>query len=243
MTRIALISDIHSNEVALRAVLAHIERTGVDQIVCLGDVANLGPQPKAVIEVLAELGCPCILGNHDEFLLDPELIRAYSQAPPVVASIDWNRSRLSSADLEFLGGFERAREIELGAHAKLHVFHGSPRSNTEDLLATTPPEQLDEMLAGAAATVMAGGHTHLQMLRQHHGHLLVNPGSVGMPFKDYASGGPPTILSHAEYAIVEEEAGAIEVSLHRVPLDKDKLRRANQQSDHPLRDYLLKQYS
>ena len=50
MTRVALISDLHSNLVAVRAVLADIRRTGVDQIICLGDVANLGPAPNAVIE-------------------------------------------------------------------------------------------------------------------------------------------------------------------------------------------------
>jgi predicted phosphodiesterase len=166
MTRIALISDIHSNEVALRAVLADIRRTGVDQVVCLGDVANLGPQPNAIIEILAGLGCPCIMGNHDEFLLDPELVHTYAQSPRVIESVDWSRNRLSSTELEFLRGFERGREIELGRKSKLYVFHGSPRSNTEDLLATTPPDALDEMLAGATATVMAGGHTHIQMLRQ-----------------------------------------------------------------------------
>ena len=50
---------------------------------------------------------------------------------------------------------------------------------------------------------MAGGHTHLQMVRQHRGTLLVNPGSLGLPFESYAQGGPPKILPHAEYAIVE----------------------------------------
>ena len=44
--RVALLSDIHDNDVALRAVLADIKRQGVDQIVCLGDVATLGPPPK-----------------------------------------------------------------------------------------------------------------------------------------------------------------------------------------------------
>ena len=53
MTRIALISDIHANEVALRAVIAEIRRTGVDQVICLGDVATLGPRPNAVIECWA----------------------------------------------------------------------------------------------------------------------------------------------------------------------------------------------
>lgn len=243
MMRIALISDIHSNEVALRAVLSDIRRTGVDQVVCLGDVANLGPQPNAVIEVLAELGCPCIMGNHDEFLLDPQLVHTYNESPRVVASVEWSRSRLSSGELDFLRGFERDREIALGSKSKLYVFHGSPRSNMEDLLATTPSDVLDEMLAGATATVMAGGHTHIQMLRQHHGHLLVNPGSVGLAFKDYVSGRSPTILSHAEYATIEEVGGTIEVSLRRVSLDRDKLHHAHRESDHPLREFLLQQYS
>ncbi len=99
------------------------------------------------------------------------------------------------------------------------------------------------MLAGAAATVMAGGHTHIQMLRQHHGILLVNPGSVGLAFKDYVSGGRPTVLAHAEYAIVQEEDGKVEVRLRRVALDRDKLREASSRSDHPLREFLQQQYA
>jgi putative phosphoesterase len=242
MTRIALISDLHSNYLALRTVLDDIERTGVDQVICLGDVANLGPEPNAVIETLATLGCPCIMGNHDEFLLKPELVRSYNDSPGIVASVEWSRNRLSGSEVEFIKGFETDREIELG-RAKLYVFHGSPRSNTEDLLATTPPDLLEEMLAGATATVMAGGHTHLQMLRQHHGHLLVNPGSVGLAFKEYVSGGRPTILSHAEYAIVAEDRGTIEVSLRRVSLDRAKLHAASHKSDHPLREFHMQQYS
>jgi predicted phosphodiesterase len=123
------------------------------------------------------------------------------------------------------------------------VFHGSPRSNVEDLLASTPAHVVDEMLGGRIGAVMAGGHTHIQMLRQHHGCLLINPGSVGMPFKDYVEGKSPTILSHAEYAIVQEAGSNVEVSLRRISLDRDKLRAAQQHSDHPLREYLLRQYS
>jgi putative phosphoesterase len=244
MTRIALISDIHSNVVALRAVLSDIRRNGVDQIVCLGDVVNLGPQPNEVIEILAELDCPCIMGNHDEFMLNPELVHSYAKsARVIIESLDWCLRRLSRDDLDFIRTFQREREIPLGETAALYVFHGSPRSNVEDILATTPAETLDDMLAGATATVMAGGHTHIQMLRQHHGYLLVNPGSVGLAFRDYVSGGQPRILSHAEYATVEEVGGTIEVGLRRVPLDRNKLVAAQMQSDHPLREFLIKQYS
>lgn len=241
--RVALISDIHANEIALRAVLADIGRTRADQIVCLGDVATLGPRPRAVIEILRECGCACIMGNHDEFLIDPALIHSYSGEKPVIDAVEWCRSELGREDLDFVRGFERTRQIPLNKGSTLFVFHGSPRSNMVDMLATTSADHVDDMLAGHNATVMAGGHTHVQMLRQHRGTLLVNPGSVGLPFKEYVSGRTPTVLAHAEYATVEANDGRVSVSLHRVPLDVRALREAAQMSDVPLRDLLMQQYS
>jgi putative phosphoesterase len=241
--RVALISDIHANEIALRAVLADIGRARIDEIVCLGDVATLGPRPGAVIEVLRECGCACIMGNHDEFLIDPALVRAYSEHKPVIEAVEWCRSELGREDLDFVRGFERTRRIRLDDRSTLFVFHGSPLSHMDDILATTGADELDALLAGHVATVMAGGHTHVQMLRQHRGTLLVNPGSVGLPFKEYVSGRAPTLLAHAEYAIVEAAGGRVGVSLQRVPLDPANLRQAAQASDVPLRDLIVQQYS
>ena len=79
MTAFALISDLHGNAIALRGVLRSIRARGADRIVCLGDVATLGVAPAEVVDVLREIGCPCIMGNHDEYLLDPELTN--SKAP------------------------------------------------------------------------------------------------------------------------------------------------------------------
>ena len=85
--RIALISDIHGNQLALEAVLRDAHAQGADRVACLGDVATLGPQPLAVLHTLQELGCPCILGNHDSFLLQPELVARYTQVPVIVEAI------------------------------------------------------------------------------------------------------------------------------------------------------------
>jgi calcineurin-like phosphoesterase family protein len=167
MARIALISDIHANALALRAVLTEIHRTAWIRSSALA----MWPQPNAVIDILGELGCPCIMGNHDEFLLDAELVYTDSESPPVIASINWSRGRLSGGQLNFLRGFERFREVSLGRESTLQLFHGSPRSHMEDILASTPAGALNEMLGGTKGTVLAGGHTHIQMLRQHHGCL------------------------------------------------------------------------
>jgi predicted phosphodiesterase len=241
--KIALISDLHGNEVALEAVLSSIRRGGADQIICLGDVATLGVRPSAVLARLRDLRCMCIMGNHDEFLLEPRMVYDYSEAPVIAAAVDWCRDRLSAEELAFVRGFERRREVDLGPPGKLLLFHGSPRSHMENLLATTPPEELDELLDGAAATVMAGGHTHVQMLRQHRGALLVNPGSVGMPFREFVGGRAPRLMAHAEYATVEAAAAGVSVSLHRVELDRGQLRASVTGSDNPLAPSLLQEWS
>ncbi|HMA94800.1 MAG TPA: metallophosphoesterase family protein [Polyangiaceae bacterium] len=241
--RIALLSDLHGNEVALDAVLADVSAKGADRIVCLGDTAALGPSPRAVLARLRDLGCPCILGNHDAFMLDASLIHGYNDSNSIVRAVDWCRSELSREDLEFIAGFAPSLSIELSDRKQLLLFHGSPRSHMEDLLCTTSPEMLDDMLAGHLAAVMAGGHTHIPMLRQHRGMLLVNPGSVGMAFERYVCGKVPTLLAHAEWASVDASRGHVSVSLHRVELDRRTLRAAAGSVDHPLAAWLCAQYA
>lgn len=241
--RLALISDVHGNRAALETALSDIEKAGVDQVICLGDVAALGPHPKETISMLRERGIACILGNHDAFLLEPSLVHAYTKMPVIADSIEWCRSRLDEKELAFLRDFPTSISLRIADGCEILLFHGSPRSHMEDLLATTPPEKLDVALAGHLATVMAGGHTHIQMIRQHRGMLLVNPGSVGCPFKEYVAGQAPVIMAHTEYAVLDVDNGAVRASLRRVPVDRKTLYQDVAQSDMPLRDMLLRQYS
>ncbi len=242
-TRTALISDLHGNELALNAVLDDISRRGVDQTICLGDVATLGPRPLAVLERLQQLGCQCILGNHDEFMLEPSLVSGYSKIPVLLDAVAWCREALPNDAVDFIRTFRRSLDLPLDGQSGLFLFHGSPESNVVDLLATTPAHELDAMLNGHRAAVMAGGHTHIHMLRQHRGLLLVNPGSVGMPFKEYVGGGPPTVLPHAEYATIESTGGAVSVHFHRIRLDKAALREAAQSVNNPICASLAQMYA
>ncbi len=187
--RIALISDIHGNLVALEAALAAIAEAGADQIVCLGDVAALGPQPREVIDSLRARGIPVVMGNTDAWLLDPQPHPYRDEDTQRVYEVEsWCAQQLSATDLEFIRTFRPIVEIPLDTGASLLCFHGSPRSNTEIILSTTPPDELDGMLTGYNAALMAGGHTHTQMFRRHAQTALVNPGSVGLPFVRDAQG-------------------------------------------------------
>ncbi|MGH0035022.1 MAG: metallophosphoesterase family protein [Myxococcota bacterium] len=240
--RIALISDVHGNQIALREVLRSIDSHGTDEVVFLGDIATLGVAPGEVVDRIAQLGCRCVMGNHDDYILDPELDDAHSDGPSIAETIDWCRDQLSREQIEFIGRFEHGFELPLGEHHHLKLFHGSPDSNTVDLLAETPADTFDAQLGPERATVMAGGHTHIQMLRQHRGALVVNPGSVGAAFREFVNGGTPVLLDHAEYATVEAMGGEVSVTLHRVGLDRHELAKAARESAIPMRELLLEQY-
>jgi putative phosphoesterase len=233
MKRIGLISDIHGNAVALEAVLHDLTGRRVDELVCLGDVAAGGPQPREVLVRLRELDCPVVLGNADGWLLEG-LPREPGRDDPdfdrLAAIVEWARARLGSDDRAFVRSFEPTVQLELEG-ATLLCFHGSPRSATERILAETPHVQLAAMLAGRLASIYAGGHTHLQLLRRLGEALYLNPGSVGVPLH----AGEPSVspLRLAEYALVEIEAGIAGLALHRVAVDLEVVERAAAGSGMP----------
>lgn len=244
VVRLALISDLHANLLALDAVLADIETKGPSEIVCLGDVATLGPKPREVLARVEALGCTCILGNHDDFLLRPGLIHTYTEAPIVRDAVSWCGRALDTAHIDFLRTFHDRLELNLGS-TRVLLFHGTPGSHMQELVATSPEAEVDSFLEGHDADVFAGGHTHVQMIRQHRGRLIINPGSVGMPFERPVSGGPPVILPFAEYATIEcSEQGTLSVALHRIPLSKQALReQAATAPKNPICADLVRQFS
>ncbi len=241
-TTFALISDLHANLLALETVLDDVTRRGIEEVFCLGDVVTLGPKPLEVLRRIEELGCRCIMGNHDDFMLDPELIHRYTEAPAVVDAVTWCREHLGQRELDFIKGFARSIPLQREG-VDILLYHGSPSSNMQELLATTEVDELDNALATTEAQICAGGHTHLQMMRQYKGVLLINPGSVGLPFKEPVGNGAPIVLAHTEYASVEIRQGAISVQLHRLPLDKRALHaQAGQAPDNPITPFLQECY-
>jgi predicted phosphodiesterase len=239
MGRVAVISDIHGNGVALDAVLADWSQRGGGGVVCLGDATGGGPQPGQVLSRLRELECRVIRGNADDWLLSglPEP-SADADTEALEEIVAWARERLSGEDRAFLSGLPRTLEIALDETARLLAFHGTPRGTTERLLHTFPDSVLAERLGDPTAAVLAGGHTHLQSARGHRGALLLNPGSVGVPVRNepierWLPQDVEWLPSHAEYALVESERGALAVTLVRVPVEPDAVRRAAERSGMP----------
>jgi putative phosphoesterase len=232
--KLGIISDIHGNLPALEAVLAELAGESVDRIVCLGDVAALGPQPREVVARLRALGCPVVMGNTDAALFEPPTPAAgaaetQDQTDDIAA---WGAAQLASEELAYLRSFQPTVTLDLDGHALL-CYHGSPRSFVERITPETPDDDLAEMLAGHPATLYAGGHTHSQMLRRHREALVLNPGAVGLAVDAVPFARARYHMAWAEYAVVTVRGARLEVALHRTPFDLDALRAAAAASGMP----------
>jgi len=123
----AVISDIHSNLEALQAVLADVEKRGIKEIICLGDIIGYGPNPRECID-LARSFRVTILGNHDEAALWSDQTESFN--PVAKDAVDWTRHMLedpkdttrNTKRWDFLGELQRTFQ----QNSDLYV-HGSPR--------------------------------------------------------------------------------------------------------------------
>jgi predicted phosphodiesterase len=205
--RVALLADMHGNAVAFRAVLADLEARGKpDLIVALGDVAQGGPQPRECVELLQELGCPCVYGNSDHFLVALDF-----GSEPVneqqLTTAHWSREQLGEEGLAFLRGFEPTVTV-----GRVLCCHATPTSNEDVVLpATDDIEPVD-------ADAVAAGHVHQQWLRRFGRTLWFCVGAIG-------------VSPYCDYALVDDETLAVE--FRRIPFDVDELVDVARGTDFP----------
>jgi putative phosphoesterase len=238
--RLGLISDIHGNRLALDAVLDELERDGVEDFICLGDVA-VGPQPAEALARVRELGCPVVMGNWDAaFFGDMPRPRDKIGEQLVEIGERW-RSYLSDADREYMASFAPVVRLEMGETPVL-FFHGSPRSYDDWIFATTPDEDLRAMFADIEERILIGGHTHVQMIRRYGPTVIANPGSVGLPFREWWPR-PVRISPWAEYGVLTVDDDRLSIDLRRTPFDVDAFLELSRTSGMPHAEWWAKSWT
>jgi putative phosphoesterase len=242
MTRIAVISDIHGNAIALDVALADIERAGVDQIVCLGDAIQGGAQPAQTVARLRELGCPVVMGNADAWLLNGVETGTETITEEQEAVRQWSLAQLSEADRAYIAAFTPTVIVALTSERDLLCFHGSPTSFDDILLPTTGEEEYERLLGPYAPAIMCGGHTHWQQVHRLGEAFFFNPGSVGLAYNHNQPEEHFRLDPWAEYAILSESEGALGLEFRRVPLPMDAVRQALRESGRPGVEAFLAQY-
>lgn len=240
--RIALISDIHGNCFALDAVLADLRAQSIDQIICLGDAIQGGPQPAETVQRLRELACPIVMGNADAFLLAEENNAAEPTSEQQREVRAWTLSQLSADDLAFIRSFQPTVEATLEGGQRLLCFHGSPTSYNDILLPGTPGEDWQRLLGPYAPAIMTGGHTHTQQMRSVGAGLFFNPGSVGLVYDVLLPADQLYINAWAEYAILTVEQGRLSLDFRRVPYDVEQLIHIYRASGRPHSESRIAEY-
>jgi predicted phosphodiesterase len=160
---------VHGNLPALEAVLA---QAGDARLVFGGDMAA-GPLPAETLDRITGLDALCIRGNADRELLS---------GPSGGLADEWVVGQLEDRHRDFIAGLPEQVELEVEGVGRVLFCHGSPRSDEEMILKTTPDEWLREMLADVEADLVVCGHTHMQFDRSVDGRRVVNAGSVGLPY-------------------------------------------------------------
>ena len=244
--RVAVISDMHGNDLAFEVVEADIQKQGIDQIVCLGDAIQGGPQPAQVVQRLRRLNCPVVMGNADAWLISgqetgdeqipPERLRKMGEIR------DWSLAQLSEDDIDFIAGFQPTVTVSLENGLELLCFHGSPTSFDDAIPPAASEEEFQKFLGAYTGRILTGGHTHAQQLRRIGDLFFFNPGSVGFAF----SHNQPDDVFHAdpwaEYAILTVQDGQTSLEFRRLPFDAQKIIRIYQESGRPFGDEAAAQY-
>jgi predicted phosphodiesterase len=182
LERVAVLSDIHGVLPALEAVLAEPEVAAADRIVLTGDI-TAGPQPAEVIDLLRKHGDRVlwVSGNADRELV--EYRRGERDAIPDPIG-PYAASALRADQVDFLAALPNTLTLPIRGHGKVLFCHATPRDDEEVVLVDSRPDRWREVLAGLDEEIrtVVCGHTHMPYARLAHGRLIVNPGSVGMPY-------------------------------------------------------------
>ena len=212
-------------------------------VVALGDVAQGGAQPAEVVDRLRALGCRCVFGNSDEFLLTLEADVTGEELDEearerLLRRGEWSREQLGPERLEFLRGFEPVVALDVDGQ-RLVCCHATPESNTEVVLPETPRDRVAALVGDAAAVV--GGHVHLQWLRRLGARFWACAGSVGLAYEPLDPEPPEQPFEPwAEYAVVT--GAPLRIEFRRVPFDVGAVVEAIRESGMPDADRLAGQW-
>ncbi len=190
--RVLVVSDLHGNWEALRAVAA-AERT--DRVICLGDIVDYGPRPVETVRWVRDHADVAVRGNHDTAVA----LGVSCRSAPAFRRLSEESRRLTvpmlpEEDRELLAGLPLRASLEIDG-VRLALLHAAPADPLYQYLPASDVEGWRTAVAGIDADLVLVGHTHLPVILELGGKKMVNPGSVGLP----RDGDP-----RACYALIED---------------------------------------
>lgn len=230
--KIAFISDIHGNAIALDAVLNDIKNQGIDKIYVLGDLCYRGPEPKRSLDLIRSLNTEVIKGNADEWVVRGVLEGEVPQKALGMMNDErqWTVSKLEQTDIDYLKNLPTQISC---THNGIEIFgfHATPESLFDVVLPHEDDAALEtRLMKSTNAQVYIYAHIHKPFIRYINGKVIMNIGSVGLPFDG---------LTKASYGIVEVEDNNYRTSIKRVSYDNEKVVALYQKGQYPNVDKMI----
>jgi len=187
MIQVAVFSDVHGNLPALEVVLNDIERRGINQKFCLGDLVDFAPWGNEVIEKIKNLNIPCLLGNHDERIafnipVIPLDKHSHEETEARFLAIAHSKKSITQENKKFLSElpFHLKLNYKVGKkHWNIQLVHSGLKSNDIYLYENEPDEVFQKMLDESQSDIMIMGHTHRPFIKYFNEQWAINAGSVG----------------------------------------------------------------
>ena len=181
--KIAIISDIHANTLALEAVLNQINSLKVDKIFCLGDILMAGYDPNGTAKIILGLNnLEIIQGNTDKMVacFSQELLeKAKNKFPCMGYALEDDLKIIDKKYKDFVRNLPENKYIEING-LKIQLVHGSPRQQDENIYPNLALNDVEKMVESSNADLILCGHTHIPCgYSLNSGKTVVNVGSAG----------------------------------------------------------------
>lgn len=214
--KVAIISDLHGNMQAVEKVCEDIEKNKCEKVFCLGDLAMAGPQPRTMVDfVKSKTEWQVIQGNTDKMIcsITPEELSLLKENAPVMANALVEEILLMEDERKnFLKNLPTELKFEIEG-VKIHLVHGSPRKNNENIYPDMPIAKVEEIISSSDADIIFCGHTHIPCGYQtSKRQTVVNVGSVGRPM---------TLDAKACYVIANFENGGFSIEHRLIDYDRE----------------------
>lgn len=227
--KIAILSDIHGNCVALKEVIKDAKENNVDKFLILGDLVNDLPFGNETLAIVKDLTDIVLKGNKEQYLIEYDTEK-YEWENIQFRTVKFMYNELTRENIEYIKTLPHCMSLEFEG-VKLLIAHGSPKS-VEEQLHQDSKEQLDYYTQNLKEDALIFGHTHDKMWYENiNNKLVINAGCLGVS---------PYYKSIAEYVILEINNGKIDnIDLRHVKYDLEIIKQKIIQSGILSQDKVL----
>lgn len=213
--KIAILSDIHGNIVALEEALKDAKQNNVDEYIIAGDIILDFPFPNEVVDIVKKLTKYVIKGNREKYLEVYEADKNSKRWDTLQGiTIKDNCEQLTIENKKYIRELPEQLSINLDG-LKIKVLHGSPYG-ISSAIDFNNKEELDKITNEMKEDVLIVGHTHIiAKYINYNGKIIINDGTVGMH----------RFTKYGQYVILEYNNGKIDIQTRNVEYDKVKLKK------------------